>query len=89
MEYADFYDIAVYGNKYWKGSFTPKETACNAYTYYADYEWSIEHNELADDIVILLQYLKEDLLNMSEDDFDYEEVIFWITEIEEPFQKGK
>ena len=40
MEYGDFYDIAAYGNEMWKGSFTPKEIAENAYTYYADFQWS-------------------------------------------------
>lgn len=40
MEYADFYDIAEYGNKNWKGSFTPKEVACNAYDYLCEFEAS-------------------------------------------------
>ena len=40
MEYADFYDIAVYGNENWKGSFTQKEIACNAYNYFVDFEYS-------------------------------------------------
>lgn len=40
MDYADFYDIAVYGNENWKGSFTPKEIACNAYDYACEFRYS-------------------------------------------------
>lgn len=40
MEYSEFYDIAVYGNANWKGSFTQKEIACNAYNYLVDFEYS-------------------------------------------------
>ena len=40
MEYSDFYDIAEYGNEHWKGNFTPREIANNAYDYMCDLEWS-------------------------------------------------
>lgn len=40
MQYEDFYDIAVYGNTNWKGSFTQKEIACNAYDYLVEFEVS-------------------------------------------------
>lgn len=40
LDYVDFYDIAEYGNKHWKGSFTPKEIACNAYDYLVEFEAS-------------------------------------------------
>ena len=42
MEYSDFYDIAEYGNENWKGCFTLKEIACNAYDYKAEYDYSIK-----------------------------------------------
>ena len=38
LEYVDFYTIAEYGNENWKGSFTPREIANNAYNYKADGE---------------------------------------------------
>ena len=41
LEYADFYDIAEYGNENWKGSFTQKGIANNAYDYKAEYDYSI------------------------------------------------
>lgn len=37
LEYEDFYDIAAYGNENWKGGYTPKEVAQNAYDYYSDF----------------------------------------------------
>ena len=40
MDYSAFYDIAEYGNKAWKGSFSPKEVAENAYDYLCEYERS-------------------------------------------------
>ena len=42
LEYGDFYDIAAYGNENWKGSYTPKEVAQNAYNYYSDFKASKE-----------------------------------------------
>lgn len=40
LEYADFYNIAEYGNENWKGSFTPREIANNAYDYLCEYQAS-------------------------------------------------
>lgn len=40
MEFKDFYDIAEYGNTAWKGSFTPREIAENAYDYLCEFEAS-------------------------------------------------
>lgn len=38
LEYEDFYDLAVYTNEIYKGCYTPKEIACNAYNYYSDFQ---------------------------------------------------
>ena len=48
LDYSDFYDLAVYGNENWKGSFTPKEIACNADCYYSDFKWSLERKKMAE-----------------------------------------
>ena len=77
MEYADFYDIAVYGNESWKGSFTPKEVACNAHIYYADYLWSKENGKMAHTIETLCKNLAEDL----ENDADNMEVAYWLEQL--------
>ena len=60
MNYADFYDIAVYGNEAWKGSFTQKEIACNAYDYVCDFEVSKANKKLNHTIAELINLLKED-----------------------------
>lgn len=44
MEYGDFYDIAEYGNANWKGNFTPKEIACNAYDYLVEKANGFKHD---------------------------------------------
>ena len=60
MEYADFYDIAEYGNENWKGSFTPKEIACNAYDYYVEFQES-KANGLNHTIKELMELLLQDV----------------------------
>lgn len=60
MNYETFYDIAEYGNVAWKGSFTPKEIACNAHIYYLDFEWSKENGVIAHNIQELAKLLAED-----------------------------
>lgn len=78
MEYADFYDIAVYGNENWKGSFTAKEIACNAFEYYTEYQ--IRQNGKPNYCIgELIKLLQTDLSNMSEFDPDKEQVKYWIS----------
>lgn len=60
MEFADFYDIAVYGNEAWKGSFTPKEVACNAYDYLCEFKYSKQDTKLNHTMAELINLLKED-----------------------------
>lgn len=60
LEYSDFYDIAEYGNKMWKGSFTQKEIACNAYDYMYEHEESMKKGKLTRTIKELCKLLIED-----------------------------
>jgi hypothetical protein len=60
MEFADFYDIAIYGNKAWKGSFTQKEIACNAYDYLCEFEFSKANETITHTIKELARLLAED-----------------------------
>ena len=53
MNYADFYDIATYGNEMWKGSFTTEEVQQNAESYYADFLWSKENDTISETIKTL------------------------------------
>ena len=61
MEYGDFYDIAVYANKNWKGTSSKREIACYAYDYYTDFLWSKENDEFAHNIKELCKNLAEDI----------------------------
>lgn len=63
MTYSDFYDIAEYGNENWKGNFTPKEIAENAYEYLCEFKESMEHTRVTSVIQELLF-----LLNMDNND---------------------
>ena len=63
MDYAYFYNIAEYGNEHWKGSFTPREIACNAYDYKVEYDYSKEHNKPTHTMIELCKLLVEDMDN--------------------------
>ena len=73
LEYADFYDIAVYGNANWKGSFTQKEVACNANDYYEEFKYSKANGNLSETIKCLVENLEEDTRNA-----DIPEAEFWL-----------
>lgn len=72
MDYGDFYDVAKYGNEMWKGSYTTKEIACNAYDYLQDYKWSRREGKLSEIICTLLKNLIADWKSGSE------ETVVWI-----------
>ena len=60
MEFGTFYDIAEYGNGAWKGNFSSKEVACNAYDYLCEYNVSKENGEPTFVIKELYKLLIED-----------------------------
>ena len=61
MTYDDFYTIAEYGNENWKGSFTPREIACNAYEYKVEYDYSIEQGKPTRTMIELCKLICEDM----------------------------
>ena len=61
MEYADFYNIAEYGNENWKGSFSPREIACNAYEYKVEYDYSIKQGKPTRTMIELCKLICEDM----------------------------
>ncbi len=79
ITYSDFYDIAEYGNKNWKGSFTQKEIASNAYDYLCEFQWSMENEIVSETIKTLCKNLAEDVRLMP----DLEEPRKWINQIAE------
>ena len=60
MDYGFFYDIANYGNENWKGNFSHKEIAQNAYDYLYEYEESKANGKVTHTISELLTLLDED-----------------------------
>lgn len=60
LDYGDFYNIAEYGNEHWKGKFSPKEVACNAYDYLVEFEESKAIETVTPDIQGLCELLAED-----------------------------
>lgn len=69
ITYDDFYTIAEYGNENWKGSFTPREIACNAYDYKVEYNYSIEQGKPTRTMIELCKLICEDM-----DYTDYAEI---------------
>ena len=69
MDYDDFYVIAEYGNENWKGSFTPREIANNAYDYKVEYDYSIEQGKPTRIMIELCKLICEDM-----DYADYAEI---------------
>ena len=61
LDYADFYNIAEYGNENWKGSFTPREIANNAYDYNVEYDYSINQGKPTHTMIELCKLICEDM----------------------------
>ena len=69
MEFNDFYTIAEYGSENWKGCFTSREIANNAYDYKVEYDYSIEQDKPTRTMVELCKLICEDM-----DYTDYAEI---------------
>ena len=69
MGFDDFYLIAEYGNENWKGSFTPREIACNAYDYKVEYDYSIKQGKPTRTMTELCKLICKDM-----DYADYAEI---------------
>lgn len=78
MEYADFYDIAVYANDTWKGNFSQKEVATNAYNYLMDFEYSKAKGTVVSTIQELIELLLDDWYNDPEGKTEVED---WLWEL--------
>ena len=61
MTYNDFYTIAEYGNENWKGNFSPREIANNAYDYKVEYNYSIEKGKATRTMIELCRLICEDM----------------------------
>lgn len=61
--YTFWYDVAEYGNANWKGSFTSKEIAENAYEYLCEWETTLKECKVSSGIDTLMHQLHEDYCN--------------------------
>ena len=61
MEFNDFYTIAEYGSENWKGCFTSREIANNAYDYKVEYDYSIEQGKPTHTMIKLCKLICEDM----------------------------
>ena len=61
LEYVDFYPILESGNEKWKGSFTPREIACNDWDYKAEYDYSIKQGKPTHTMIELCKLICEDM----------------------------
>ncbi len=74
LEFQDFYDMANCLNICLKGSYSRKEVACNAYTYYSNYGFSLEHSTVEDILVELAKRLDE----AAHTGFDDVNCLWWL-----------
>lgn len=73
-----FYDVAVYANENWRGKFTPKEIAVNAYLYTQDALASTSDTPQGS-IVTLIEQLVEDMSNGSKEaERYYDKLLEWL-----------
>lgn len=75
MDFEDFYDIAAYGNENWKGTFTPKEIAINAYNYYSDFEWSKKNSKPSASMLFLMVQLAGDAKESNEASYWFNRIV--------------
>lgn len=77
MKLDDFLRIAEYGNKMWKGCFSPEEVRENAEIYYADFLYSKANDTISETIKSLCRNLADDAREIS----DLEEPKQWLYQI--------
>ena len=61
MGYDDFYLIAEYGSENWKGNFSPREIANNAYDYLCEYQASKIKGKPTRTMIELCKLICEDM----------------------------
>lgn len=60
MDYGFWWEVAHYGNEAWRGKFSEKEVAENAYEYYCEWAASVLTHKVRANIKALLDLLRED-----------------------------
>lgn len=65
MDYGFWWDIATYGNTAWKGGFSEREVAENAYEYTEEWKLSVNDGSVSETIKGVIRNLKEDKYNLE------------------------
>lgn len=71
LDYGFWWDVAHYGNEAWKGGFSEREIAENAYNYICEWEYSVKNENLTDTMETLINNLTEDALCGSEEAMEF------------------
>ena len=88
MDYGFWYDVACYANGAWKGNFTEKEVAENAYEYLCEWEETKAKGKMTYNLTELVGLLKQDIDELDlipEMDAMYlkRQLETWVEDIEE------
>ena len=54
MDYLDFYDLCIYANENWRGGFSDRENAENAYIYKSEYDAQGTESSIIKNLIFLL-----------------------------------
>lgn len=74
LGYLNFYDIAEYGNEHWKGNFSPREIADNAYNYKTDYDHAIADDKPNTTMIDLCRLICEDRNILTQKDLTLDQM---------------
>lgn len=75
MDFGFWYDVAVYCNANWKGGFTPKEIAENAFEYWCEWKTTLDSDKVTANIDDLMHQLHEDYCNGNKEPLEFLETI--------------
>lgn len=65
MDYGFWWDVAHYGNEAWRGKFSEKEVAENAYEYLCEWKATLDSDKVTASLDVLMHLLHEDYCNGS------------------------
>lgn len=65
MNYGFWWDVAHYGNEAWRGKFSEKEVAENAYEYLCEWKTTLDSDKVTASLDVLMHLLYEDYCNGS------------------------
>lgn len=75
MDYGFWYAVATYGNANWKGNFTPKEIAVNAFEYWCEWKATLDSDKVTATLDDLMHLLHEDYCNGSTEALEFLDAI--------------